>query len=68
MAVLDSSHNILAFRPQNVMFSFVVGLLLMTFGMYGQVSGSLPHDNPYWLSRHKDWTSSPVSALTWGLP
>lgn len=54
LAVLDSPHNILAFRLQNVMFSFVVGLLLMTFGMYGRVSGSLPHDNPYWLSRHRD--------------
>lgn len=55
LAVLDSPNNVLAFRLQNVMFSFVVGLLLMTFGMYGRVSGSLPHDdNPYWLSRHKD--------------
>lgn len=37
---------------QNVIFSLVTGLLLMTFGMYGRVSGSLPHDNPYWRARH----------------
>ncbi|MEU6848316.1 DUF4383 domain-containing protein [Streptomyces sp. NPDC046716] len=49
---LDSRYNILNFRLQNVLFSFVVGLLLMTGGMYGRVSGGLPHDNPYWLSRH----------------
>ncbi|MEU6821452.1 DUF4383 domain-containing protein [Streptomyces atriruber] len=54
LALLDSSHNILAFRIQNVLFSFVVGVLLMTFGMYGRVSGGLPHDNPYWKARHPD--------------
>lgn len=52
LALLDSRFNFLAFRIQNVAFSFVTGLLLMTFGMYGRVSGSLPHDNPYWRSRH----------------
>ncbi|MET8687861.1 DUF4383 domain-containing protein [Streptomyces sp. NPDC004732] len=56
LALLDSSHNILAFRIQNVLFSFVVGVLLMTFGMYGRVSGGLPHDNPYWKARHPDRT------------
>ncbi|MEO3751035.1 DUF4383 domain-containing protein [Streptomyces sp. B6B3] len=44
--------NILAFRLENVVFSFAVGLLLLTFGMYGRVSGRLPHDNPYWRARH----------------
>ncbi|MFD9868930.1 DUF4383 domain-containing protein [Streptomyces niveus] len=52
LALLDSSFNPLAFRIQNVLFSFVVGLLLMFFGMYGRVSGGLPHDNPYWRARH----------------
>ncbi|MCJ0872654.1 DUF4383 domain-containing protein [Streptomyces sp. AP-93] len=52
LAVLDTRFNVFAFRLQNVLFSFVTGLLLMTFGMYGRVSGSLPHDNPYWRSRH----------------
>ncbi|MGW2347232.1 DUF4383 domain-containing protein [Streptomyces sp. NPDC001661] len=49
---LDSRFNVLNFRMQNVLFSFGVGLLLMTGGMYGRVSGNLPHDNPYWRSRH----------------
>ncbi|MEU8705004.1 DUF4383 domain-containing protein [Streptomyces sp. NPDC048565] len=54
LAVLDSSMNFLAFHMQNVLFSFVVGLLLMMFGMYGRVSGALPHDNPYWRARHPE--------------
>ncbi|MET8470940.1 DUF4383 domain-containing protein [Streptomyces sp. NPDC006422] len=53
LALLDTSLNFLAFRIQNVLFSFVVGLLLMFFGMYGRVSGTLPHDNPYWRARHQ---------------
>lgn len=52
LALIDNSFNPLNFRIQNVLFSFVVGLLLMFFGMYGRVSGSLPHDNPYWRARH----------------
>jgi hypothetical protein len=36
----------------NVIFSFVVGTALITFGMYGRVSGTLPPDNPYWRERH----------------
>ncbi|WP_328535454.1 DUF4383 domain-containing protein [Streptomyces sp. NBC_00344] len=54
LALLDTGSNFLAFHIQNVLFSFVVGVLLMTFGMYGRVSGSLPHDNPYWRARHTD--------------
>jgi hypothetical protein len=54
LALLDTKANFLAFHLQNVMFSFVVGLMLLTFGMYGRVSGSLPHDNPYWLARHPE--------------
>ncbi|WP_434599671.1 DUF4383 domain-containing protein [Streptomyces sp. A5-4] len=52
LALLETDYNFLAFRMQNVLFSFVLGLLLMTFGMYGRVTGGLPHDNPYWLARH----------------
>lgn len=52
LALLDTSHNVLAFKMSNVLFSFAVGVLLMFFGMYGRVSGGLPHDNPYWLQRH----------------
>ncbi|MFJ6782837.1 DUF4383 domain-containing protein [Streptomyces yangpuensis] len=44
--------NILDFGMTNVIFSFLMGLLVMTFGMYGRVSGGLPHDNPYWRQRH----------------
>ncbi|MER7311670.1 MULTISPECIES: DUF4383 domain-containing protein [Streptomyces] len=54
LALLDTSMNFLAFHMQNVIFSFLVGLLLMTFGMYGRVSGGLPHDNPYWRARHPE--------------
>ncbi|MDX3224752.1 DUF4383 domain-containing protein [Streptomyces sp. ME19-01-6] len=54
LALLETDYNFLAFRLQNVLFSFVVGLMLMWFGMYGRVSGGLPHDNPYWQARHPD--------------
>ncbi|MEU9758977.1 DUF4383 domain-containing protein [Streptomyces sp. NPDC047985] len=54
LALLDTKFNFLAFHLQNVLFSFVVGLMLMVFGMYGRVSGGLPHDNPYWRARHPE--------------
>ncbi|MFJ3230045.1 DUF4383 domain-containing protein [Streptomyces sp. NPDC086787] len=54
LSLLDSDYNFLAFKIQNVLFSFVVGLLLMVFGMYGRVGSTLPRDNPYWRSRHPD--------------
>ncbi|MEU0003532.1 DUF4383 domain-containing protein [Streptomyces sp. NPDC006314] len=54
LGLLDTSSNFLAFKIQNVFFSFIVGLLLMTFGMYGRVGSSLPHDNPYWRARHPE--------------
>ncbi|MFF9505458.1 DUF4383 domain-containing protein [Streptomyces sp. NPDC014724] len=54
LALLDTAYNFLAFHLQNVLFSFVVGLMLMVFGMYGRVSGGLPHDNPYWRARHPE--------------
>ncbi|WP_183154243.1 DUF4383 domain-containing protein [Streptomyces shenzhenensis] len=54
LALLPTPYNFLAFKIQNVLFSFVVGLLLMVFGMYGRVSSTLPHDNPYWRARHPD--------------
>lgn len=52
LAVLDTGLNYLAFGIANVLFSFVFGLVLMTFGMYGRVHSHLPHDNPYWQDRH----------------
>jgi hypothetical protein len=54
LALLDTGLNFLAFRIQNVLFSFVVGVLLMFFGMYGRVGSALPHDNPYWRARHPE--------------
>ncbi|WTW91901.1 DUF4383 domain-containing protein [Streptomycetaceae bacterium NBC_01309] len=54
LALLDKDANILAFRMPNVIFSFLVGLMVLTFGLYGRVSGNLPHDNPYWRSRHPE--------------
>ena len=36
----------------NVIFSFVVGTVLLMFGFYGRVSGGLPPDNPYHRARH----------------
>lgn len=54
LALLDRSANILDFGMSNVIFSFAMGLVLMTFGMYGRVSGGLPHDNPYWRRRHPE--------------
>ncbi|MFJ6750560.1 DUF4383 domain-containing protein [Streptomyces sp. NPDC091266] len=52
LALLQTDANFLAFEIQNVLFSFIVGLMLLVFGMYGRVSGGLPHDNPYWRARH----------------
>lgn len=52
LVVLRTSLNMLAFEMSNVIFSFVVGLLLLTFGLYGRVSGALPPDNPGWRERH----------------
>ncbi|MBT2478335.1 DUF4383 domain-containing protein [Streptomyces sp. ISL-94] len=54
LALLDSSFNFLAFHIQNVLFSFIVGVMLMWFGMYGRVGSALPHDNPYWRARHPE--------------
>ncbi|MDI2125066.1 DUF4383 domain-containing protein [Yinghuangia seranimata] len=52
--LLDKDANVLAFRMPNVIFSFLVGLMVLTFGLYGRVSGNLPHDNPYWRARHPE--------------
>lgn len=54
LALLERSASILAFRMPNAVFSFLMGLVILTFGMYGRISGGLPHDNPYWLRRHPD--------------
>ncbi|MGW6263387.1 DUF4383 domain-containing protein [Streptomyces sp. NPDC055085] len=50
--ILDRPANIFDFGMTNVIFSFIMGLVILTFGMYGRVSSKLPHDNPYWRRRH----------------
>lgn len=52
LTFLRTSLNILNFSMANVIFSFVVGTVLLTFGLYGRVSGGLPPDNPYYRGRH----------------
>jgi hypothetical protein len=52
LTLMRTELNYLAFHMSNVIFSFVVGTVLVTFGMYGRVSGTLPPDNPYWRQRH----------------
>ncbi|MEC4016193.1 DUF4383 domain-containing protein [Streptomyces sp. H27-D2] len=63
LALLETSYNFLAFEIQNVLFSFVVGVMLMFFGMYGRVSATLPHDNPYWRARHPERADAEQRAL-----
>jgi hypothetical protein len=47
LAVLETDLNVLAFSMPNVIFSIVAGLVLLTLGAYGRVSGNLPPDSPY---------------------
>ena len=47
LAVLESRFNLLAFSMANVVFSLCAGLVLLTLGAYGRVSGNLPADSPY---------------------
>ncbi|MFD8702510.1 DUF4383 domain-containing protein [Kitasatospora sp. NPDC059648] len=54
--------NILNFRMSNVLFAFVFGIVLTTFGMYGRVSSHLPHDNPFWRKRISDEEALPSGA------
>jgi hypothetical protein len=47
LAVLRTSLNVLAFEMANVVFSVLVGLLLLVLGAYGRIGGHLPADSPY---------------------
>ncbi|MCF2533935.1 DUF4383 domain-containing protein [Yinghuangia soli] len=62
LALLGKDTNFLAFRMPNVIFSFLVGLMVLTFGLYGRVSGNLPHDNPYWQARHPEQAAAEARA------
>lgn len=69
LTILRTDLNVLAFQMTHVIFSFVAGTALITFGMYGRVSGALPPDNPYWRQRHglpaevRDEEDLPVTAM-----
>lgn len=54
LALMDTKANFLAFGLPNVFFSFAVGLIMLTFGMYGRVNLYLPYDNPYYQARHPE--------------
>jgi hypothetical protein len=60
--VLGTSLNLLAFRIPNVIFSFVVGALLLFLGAWGRFSGHLPDDNQYRRERHHDETPTAMPA------
>jgi hypothetical protein len=45
--VIDTALNLFAFRVSNVVFSLVVGGVLLTLGAYGRFTGSLPDTSPY---------------------
>jgi hypothetical protein len=47
LALLRTALNLLAFGLRDVVFSVVVGLLLLVLGGYGRLSGNLPADSPY---------------------
>lgn len=52
MLVLNGPYNIPAFRMSNVLFSLVVGAVLLCLGAWGRFTGRLPPDNPYRRERH----------------
>ncbi|MFF4981760.1 DUF4383 domain-containing protein [Streptomyces sp. NPDC001046] len=61
--LLDRPANILDFGMTNVIFSFVMGLVIATFGMYGRVSSRLAPDNPYYRRRHPERAVPDTRAL-----
>lgn len=54
LILMSTDFNILAFSMPNVIFSYVVGLVVLTFGMYGRFTGHLPEDNPFQRHRHPE--------------
>ncbi|GGM61796.1 hypothetical protein GCM10012275_35900 [Longimycelium tulufanense] len=54
LALMQTPFNIFAFQMQNVVFSLLVGMLLMFIGFYGRVSGGLTDDNPFVRYRHHE--------------
>jgi hypothetical protein len=60
LIVLNGPHNFLAFTMPNIIFSLLIGLALLTIGLYGRGSGQLPADNPYRRARGGD---NPMSRI-----
>jgi Domain of unknown function (DUF4383) len=46
--VLGTEANMLGFRLSNVIFSLVIGMMLLFLGAYGRISGHLPPESPYY--------------------
>src|SRR5690348_8533784 len=57
LAVIGTRANVLAFQTSNVLFSVVVGLLLLSLGSYGRFSGHLPANSPY--AHPHPWAAEP---------
>jgi hypothetical protein len=64
LTVLATRFNILAFRLSNVLFSLIVGVVLLVLGAYGRVSGNLPADSPYAHAREAAATPRERAAPT----
>lgn len=50
--VLETPLNVLAFGMSNVIFSLIVGAVLLLMGAYGRFTGGLSSSNPYRQERH----------------
>lgn len=60
--LMNTDFNVLAFSMPNVVFSLLVGLLVMTFGMYGRFTGGLTEENPFQQrreARHRNRVPTP---------
>jgi len=62
LAVIGTRANVLAFQTSNVVFSVVVGLVLLTLGSYGRFSGHLPENSPY--AHPHEWAVEPPDQPT----
>jgi hypothetical protein len=70
--VIGTETNLLAFRLSNVLFSLVVGAVLLITGAWGRMTGGLPLDNPYHRDQsevephapaHPDWDPAEAGEL-----
>ncbi len=64
LAVLRTDANFLSFRMSNVIFNFVVGTMLLTFGLYGRVSGGDPRGEDEAPERGNAEDSRPLGSRT----